>query len=329
MLECLILQPIHEVGPALLRQAGIVPRMAQSPDMAVVAGEVADCIAVATRNAGLSRAAIAAALNLRVIAVQGVGVDPVAIDYATERGIPVINTPFANVQSVAEHAIALLMALVKAIPAADRAVRSGDVAFRYRAPLTELHGQIFGLIGLGRTGQATARLAGGLGMTVLAFSPTRDQATFDEVGARRASTLEEVLETSDVVSLHLTLSPATRGLIGRPELARMKSTAYLINVGRGATIDETALVDALETRRIAGAGLDVFANDALPGDHRLLGLDNVVLTPHIAGSTPTAMERAARTLVRGIIAVMRDEKPDNLVNSEVWPRRWWAQGQIR
>jgi D-3-phosphoglycerate dehydrogenase / 2-oxoglutarate reductase len=196
------------------------------------------------------------------------------------------------------------------------------------APLRELYGQTFGLVGLGRTGQATARLAGGLGMTVLAFSPTCDQTTFDEVVARRASTLEEVLETSDVVSLHLALTPATRGLIGRPELARMKSTAYLINTSRGATIDETALADALAARRIAGAGLDVFMNDALPEDHRLLGLDNVVLTPHIAGSTTAAMERAARTLARGIIAVVRDEKPDNLVNSEVWPRRWWAREQI-
>ena len=139
------------------------------------------------------------------------------------------------------------------------------------------------------------------------------------------ATLHELLETSDVVSLHVTLTPATRGLIGAGELARMKPTAYLINTGRGATVDEAALVEVLAAGRIAGAGLDVFISDDRPGNSALLELDNVVLTPHIAGATPEAMERAARVLARGVIAVLHGHKPDHLVNPEAWAQRWWAR----
>src|SRR5262249_8498544 len=161
------------------------------------------------------------------------------------------------------------MALAKAIPAGDRAVRSGDFAFRYRVPLSELHGSIFGVVGLGRTGGATARLARGFGMGVIAYSPTRDQSAFEQAGAKRVDTLEELLELSDAVSLHLPLTAATRGLIGKRELARMKPSAYLINTGRGATVDEAALIEALAARRIAGAGLDVFVKEGMPEGHPL------------------------------------------------------------
>src|SRR6476619_6906691 len=137
MLQCLIVQPIHQIAHDLLRKAGIEPRAARSARMSDIVEEIDRATAVVTRNAGLSTKAIEAARNLKVIAVQGVGVDPVDVGAATKRGIPVINTPFANIQSVAEHAIALLLALTKAMPAADRSVRNDDDTFRYRAPLIE------------------------------------------------------------------------------------------------------------------------------------------------------------------------------------------------
>jgi D-3-phosphoglycerate dehydrogenase / 2-oxoglutarate reductase len=324
MLECLIVQPIHQIGLDLLREAGIVPRMARSADMRDIAVEIEKATAVATRNAGLSTAAIAAARNLKVIAVQGIGVDPVDVTTATQRGIPVINTPFANVQSVAEHAIALLMALTKAIPAADRAVRQHDETFRYRASFVELEGKFFGVIGFGRTGQATARLARGLGMNVIAFSPNRAEDAFTKVGADRV-TLEELLARSDFVSLHLPATPATERLMGKEQIGRMKPGAYLINTGRAATIDEQALIEGLSSGRVAGAGLDVYSEASVRESHPLTALENVVLTPHIAGSTAEAMERAARTLVAGIIAVVHDREPDHLVNPQAWEDRWWVR----
>jgi D-3-phosphoglycerate dehydrogenase / 2-oxoglutarate reductase len=327
MLECLIVQPIHQVGHELLREAGIVPRMARSADMSEVAEEIRDATAVATRNAGLSTSAILAARNLRVIAVQGIGVDPVDVGCATARGIPVINTPFANVQSVAEHAIALLLALAKAIPAADHAVRQHDQSFRYRATLVELEGKILGVIGFGRTGQATARLAGRLGMNVVAFSPNREAAVFEAVGATRVS-LDELLATSDFVSLHLPSTPTTLRLIGKEQIGKLKKGAYLINTGRAATIDEEALLDALSTGHIAGAGLDVYSKASLRNGNPLSTFENVILTPHIAGSTAEAMERAARTLALGIISVVHDREPDHLVNPQAWAARWWARREV-
>jgi D-3-phosphoglycerate dehydrogenase / 2-oxoglutarate reductase len=324
MLQCLIVQPIHQIGHDLLRQAGIMPRLARSCDMTDVAGEIEDAAAVATRNAGLSTAAIMAARTLRVIAVQGIGVDPVDVTTATRRGIPVINTPYANVQSVAEHSVALLMALTKAIPAADRAARMQDATFRYRAALVELEGKTFGVVGFGRTGQATARLARRLGMHVIAYSPNRPHDVFENVGAVRAS-LDELVSSSDFISIHLPATVDTERLIGKEQIGRMKPGAYLINTGRASTIDEDALIEGLSSGLIGGAGLDVYSDAVIRNDHPLMRLENVILTPHIAGSTAEAMERAARTLANGIIAVLHDKKPDHLVNPQAWPDRWWAR----
>jgi D-3-phosphoglycerate dehydrogenase len=326
MLECLIVQPIHQIGHDLLREAGILPRLARSADMSDIAAEIAQATAVATRNAGLSTQAILAARNLKVIAVQGIGVDPVDVGTATRRGIPVINTPFANVQSVAEHAIGLLLALTKTIPAADRAVRRHDTKYRYRAPLVELAGKVFGVIGFGRTGQATAVLARQIGMRVIAFSPSRSSAAFEQLGAMRVS-LEELLSHSDFVSLHLPATPATKRLIGKNQIGQMKVGAYLVNTGRASTIDEAALIDGLSSGRVAGAGLDVYSEASIQDGHPLTTLENVILTPHIAGSTVEAMVRAARSLAAGIIEVVHDRKPDHLVNPQAWQNRWWIRSE--
>jgi D-3-phosphoglycerate dehydrogenase len=328
MVECLIVQPIHQIGHDILREAGIVPRMARSDDMSDVTAEIEKATAVATRNAGLSTAAILAAKNLKVIAVQGIGVDPVDVGTATQRGIPVINTPFANVQSVAEHTIALLLALTKTIVAADRAVRSRDSTYRYRAPLVELAGKVLGVIGFGRIGQATAALARQMGMRVIAFSPSRSSDVFEKLGAVRV-TLDELLSSSDFVSLHLPATPATEELIGRKQIGQMKLGAYLVNTGRASTIDEAALIDGLSSGRIAGAGLDVFPEASIRDGHPLTMLENVILTPHIAGSTVEAMERAARSLAAGIIAVVHDRKPDHLINPQAWQDRWWAGSECK
>lgn len=319
--RCLVVQPIHAAGIHILEQAGMTVIYATASDMPTVAGLVGGCSAVITRNAGFSEAAIKAAPRLKVIAVHGIGTDPVAVDAATAHGIAVVNTPDSNVRSVAEHAIALLFALAKRTPAADNAVRSGDFGFKYRARLVELDRQVLGVVGFGRIGQAVARLAGSLGMKVIAFSPTQPLTRFAECGAEHAPTLAELLARSNAVSLHVPLTAATRGLIGARELAGMRPGAFLINTSRGSVVDEAALIASLKSGDLGGAGLDVFASESMQRSYELLYLPNTVLSPHIAGSTEACLERTAVQTAEQVVDVLAGRKPGHLVNPQVWESR--------
>jgi D-3-phosphoglycerate dehydrogenase len=311
---CLIIQPIHEVGLQRLRDAGITPVLGTGSDAATVARELQAADAVITRNGGVSAAAIAGAPRLRVVAVHGVGTDGVAIDAATARGILVVNTPGANTQSVAEHTFALVLALAKAVPAADSAVRGADPAFKYRTHFTELAGLTFGLIGLGAIGRATAGIARAFGMQVVGFSSRRTDDEFGAAGVERCPTLEALLARSDIVSLHVALTAETRGLIGARELGLMKSSSCLINTARGGLVDEAALVEALCNGAIAGAGLDVFATEPLPAASPLAGLPNAVLSPHTAGSSEQALRQMASLAADQVIDVLAGRQPPHPVN---------------
>lgn len=311
---CLVLQPIHMAGIERLRRAGCEVRFASSLAPEAVMREIGDARAVLTRDAVVDERIMAAAPRLAVIGVHGTGVDNVGLDAASARGIAVVNTPGANARSVAEHAIALTFHLAKSLGPGDRAARQSDASFKYRSRLVELEGATFGVIGFGAIGRATARLARALGMEVIGWSRSGDEAAFAAEGVRRVASIGEVLEESDVVSLHLPGGPTTGKLIGREMLARMKPNAFLINTGRGTVVDEAALAEALITRRIAGAGLDVFAEEPLPASSPLIGLDNVVLTPHVGGSTEAALYRAATTLADEVLAVLEGADPDHLVN---------------
>lgn len=319
MLRCLIIQPIHRAGLERLSAAGIEPVAAPSYAAEAVIAAMPGMDAVITRDAGLRAEAMAAAPGLRVIGVHGIGTDPVDVDEATRRGICVVNTPGANVRAVAEQALALTLALAKSVPAADAAARRGDFGFKYRAPLRELDGATFGVVGFGGIGQATAALARAFGMRVLGYSRSRPDKEFAAAGVKRVASLEDLLAVSDVVSLHLPSVPATRGIIGAPELGRMKPGAFLINTSRGALIDEPALIEALAARRIGGAGLDVFAREPLPPDSPLTTLDNVVLSPHVAGSAAEALERTALLVAEQVVEVLQGRRPRHLVNPAAWP----------
>ena len=316
---CLIVQPIHAAGLELLTAAGIRPLALPDSNAATVLAAVGEADAVITRNNGLSAESIAAAPRLRVIAMHGVGTDAVATEVATERGVVVVNTPHVNAQSVAEHVLALTFALAKAIVPADTATRNGDLAFKYRVTLTELHQSTIGIVGFGAIGQATARLARALGMRVLVQSRNQSDDVLASAGAERAADLDALLRASDVVSLHVPLNASTRGLIGARELAAMKPTAFLINTARGGVVDEAALAAALAQGRIAGAGLDVFSTEPLPTTSALAGLANVVLTPHLAGSTVQAMQRMAGAAASQVVDVLSGRRPRHLVNPAVWP----------
>jgi D-3-phosphoglycerate dehydrogenase len=318
---CLVIQPIHPVGLETLQRGGLTIRHSRRGEPREVVAEATDCVAVVTRNAGFSAEAINAAAALKVIGVHGIGVDPVAVPVATAHGIAVVNTPLANVRSVAEHAIGLIFALAKSFSEADRAVRANDFRFKYRTRLVELDGLTLGIVGLGRIGQQTAQLARALGMRVIAVSLDTPDAVFAEVHAERLDRLDELLAQADVVSLHLPLTAGTRGLIGRRELARMKPGSFLVNTGRGGVVDEAALVAALDNGPLAGAGLDVFESEDMPFDHPLLQRRNALLTPHVAGSTEACLIRTAREVAAEVLAVLRGEHPRFLVNPDVWPRR--------
>lgn len=229
--------------------------------------------------------------QLRVIARAGIGVDTIDVPAATRRGIAVMNTPGANTVSAAEHAFGLLLALARHIPWAAEAMRRGEWD-RKRFEGRELRGKTLGVVGLGRIGGHVTRLAQAFGMTVVAHDPFVSPERAAELQVRLLP-LEELLRVADVVTLHVALTAETRHLINAERLKLMKKTAFLVNTARGELVDEAALVDALGAKAIAGAAVDVFAQEPLPADAPLRKLERVILTPHLAASTAEAQERVA------------------------------------
>ncbi len=234
---------------------------------------------------------LARAPHLQVIARAGIGVDTIDVAAATRRGIVVMNAPGANTVSAAEHALGLLLALVRHIPWANEAMRRGEWD-RKRFEGTELRGKTMGVVGLGRIGGHVAQLARAFGMQVVAHDPYLPPDRASELQVRLLP-LEQVLQTADVVTLHVALTDQTRHLINAERLRHMKPTAVLINTARGELVDEQALADALQAKRIAGAAIDVFSVEPLPADSPLRRLDRAILTPHLAASTAEAQERVA------------------------------------
>ncbi len=238
--------------------------------------------------------------TLEVIGRAGVGVDNIDLETATRRGIAVLNAPGGNTFSTAELTLALLLAVARRIPEADRSVREGRWE-RKRLRGVQLQGKTLGVIGAGRIGTEVARRARAFGMRVVICDPylTPDRAA--DLGLERLE-LDELLPTADVVTLHVPLTPATERMIGARELGRMREGAILLNAARGGLVDESALAEALRERRLAGAGLDVFEEEPLPADSPLRSVPNVVFTPHIGAATLEAQ----REVSREISAAVRD-----------------------
>ena len=251
--------------------------------------------------------------NLRVVGRAGVGVDNIDLKVATERGIPVINAPQSNTASVAELAISLMLAVARKVVWADRSMQAGDWA-RSRFSGIELCGKTLSLLGAGRIGAAVANRARAFGMHTIAFDPyvTEDHAS--ELQVERVP-LVEALTRGDVVSLHVPLTSATEGMIGRRELRSMKPTAILVNTARGGVVDEEALVAALDAGEIAGAALDVFDTEPLPEQSLLRGAPNLVLTPHLGAATAEAQKLVASEIARGIREVLLDGDLSRALNA--------------
>lgn len=245
-----------------------------------------------------------AASRLKAIGRAGVGVDNINLTSATAHGVTVVNTPASTTLAVAEHTLALTLALARSIPRADAAIKTGQWTKRELIGI-ELSGKVLGIIGVGNIGSAVARFATAFGMVVLGNDPLLSMEEIRQRGAEPAS-LSDLYARSDFISLHLPLGPETRGMISGQALGYMKRGVRVICTARGGVIDETALLGALESGQVAGAALDVFAKEP-PGLTALVSHPNVIATPHIGGQTIEAQARAAADIATEVLAALRGE----------------------
>jgi D-3-phosphoglycerate dehydrogenase / 2-oxoglutarate reductase len=257
--------------------------------------------------------------NLLIVSSNGAGYDPVDVEACTEAGVLVVNQSGGNAHSVAEHALGMLLTLSKRILEADRALRREANVNRNALIGTEAHGKTIGIVGLGNVGRRIAALCKGLlGMNVLAYDPYLSATEMAERGGEKV-TLDELLRRSDYVSISCPLTRESRGMIGAREFALMQPHAFFITTARGFIHDEAALEDALRHRRIAGAGLDVWAKEPPPPDHPLLQFDNVLASPHTAGVTQEARMNMGKIAAEQILDALDGKRPPRIINPEVWP----------
>jgi phosphoglycerate dehydrogenase-like enzyme len=253
---------------------------------------------------------------LKVISRLGIGVDSIDIPVATSLGIAVCNAPGANADSVADHAMAMMLCLARNLFKLDAEMKKG-VWYR---PLgtADFYPQTLGIIGLGRIGKRVAKRAKGFSMRIIATDPVWDESFAKEYGVERVS-LEQVMRESDFVTVHCPSDATTRHLINAERLAMMKPTAFLVNCARGAIVDPVAIYEVLKARRIAGAGLDVFENEPL-GMSPLCELDNAILTPHAAHFNPLSNKQVSQMALENAVAVMLGKEPPACANPEVLPK---------
>ena len=281
-------------------------------------GFLRDVDAALLGNDVCDRAVFESAERLKVVSRHGMGVDAVDLQAATEHGVLVTNTPHVNAVAVAEHALALMLGLLRRIPAADASVKAGRwEGLKFMGG--ELYGKTLGIVGLGAIGVELARRARGLGMNVLYVKRRRSLELEEQLGLT-FKPLNELLKESDIVSIHLPLTDETKGLIGEEEIASMKPNAYIINTARGGIINLNALTQALKAGRLAGAALDVYDSEPPNFNHPLFKLENVILTPHIAAYTVEAVRRMDITAAENILKALKGQIPEHVVNKEVLSR---------
>jgi D-3-phosphoglycerate dehydrogenase len=284
----------------------------------LLAAAVHDVSGVMPSGVRISEDVIARAPKLCVVANIGVGYDNVEVEACNKRGIMVTNTPDVLTEATADLAFALILAAARRVPEGDRYVRELKwTCWQWNFMLgAEMHGKVLGLYGLGRIGRAVARRGGGFSMRILYHARHRVPESVEKELAAEFVDRETLLRESDFLSIHVPLTPETRHAIRAPELARMKPSAFFINTARGNIVEESALVEALQAGRIAGAGLDVFEYE--PTVHpALLAMNNVVLMPHVGSATEETRLRMAMLAGDNLLAALNGRRPPNLVNPEV------------
>ncbi|HLC40392.1 MAG TPA: phosphoglycerate dehydrogenase [Methylomirabilota bacterium] len=308
MKRVLVTDNLQDVGVEALGKEGLDVTVVPTLPQAELCERIGEFHGLIVRSATkVTAEVIAAGKNLEVIGRAGAGVDNIDVEAASQRGIVVMNTPGANTIAVAEHTIGLLLAMARKLPQAHAVLKGGKWE-KERFAGVEVYGKTLGIVGLGRIGSEVARRALGLKMQVIAYDPYLTTEVAQRLGVEMVE-LDELFHRSDFISVHTPLTKETRSIIGAPEFEKMKPGVRLINCARGGVIDEAALAEAVRQGKVAGAALDVFEKEPVPKDHPLIGLEQVVMTPHLAASTEEAQtqvavavaQQMADVLLRGII----------------------------
>lgn len=304
----------EELDVAAQHGVEVVQARCRSEDEVIEAARDADGILV--QYAPVTDRVLEALPRLRAIGRYGVGVDTVDVDAATARRVAVSNVPDYGTEDVSDHAVALALALVRGVVQLDRGVRAGQHALTSVKPLHRVKELVFGVVGMGRIGTATAAKARALGFTVIGCDPHVPPRTEAEEGIE-AVELDALLERADIVSLHVPLDASTHHLVDDAALSRTKEGAVLVNTCRGGVVDTAAVVRALRSGRLKGAALDVFEEEPLPLDSPLVDLPNTVLTPHAAWYSEESYSELKRRTIENVVDVCAGRTPRNILNPEV------------
>jgi len=311
----IVTEPIHAAGIELLEESGVkVISLPPGADEASLQELAPEADALITRGGiKVTRKTMVSSPRLRAVGVHGIGCDHVDLEAARELGKVVFNTPAALTETVAEMTLALMLALTRRVVSADKAVRAGEWSRKYGDLRgTEIMGKTVGIVGLGRIGSAVARRLKRFGVELIYHDMIGNPGLEAEIGIERVG-LDDLLRSSDIITLHLPYTPGTHHLISCREIGMMRDGARVVNTARGRIIDQEALVEALRLGKVAGAALDVFEEEPLDPGSPLASMDNVILTPHLGASSNEAMERMAVQVAEGALKVLRGMAPDNPV----------------
>lgn len=303
MPKILIIQPFHDDGLALLdAREDVTYEIIDGSSIEEMRAKIVDADGVTIRTALLPGKVLDRAERLKIVSRHGSGYDNIDVNHLTRRRIPLALAADANATSVAEQALFMMLHLAKLGSHYDRATRKGDFEIRNSLQTTDIYGKRLLILGFGRIGREVARIAQAFRMQVAVYDPFVPDDTMQMALCRPVEDFRTELAETDILSVHMPLTEETQHLIGAAELAALPEHAFLINVARGGIMDETALLDALTSGRIAGAGLDVFEREPPPHDHPFFALENVVLSPHSAGLTLECAKRMAVSTVRNVLA---------------------------
>jgi D-3-phosphoglycerate dehydrogenase len=312
-MKILVTDPIAEPGVERLREADHAVETAYDAEGEALHAAVADANALVVRSGtDVTAELLDAAPDLAIVGRAGIGVDNIDIDAATEQGVIVANAPEGNVRAAAEHTVAMTFAAARSIPQAHARLKTGEWA-KGDYLGTELNGATLGIVGFGRVGQEVAKKLDGLGMDLVAYDPYISEERAANLGAELVG-LDDCLARADVLTMHTPLTPETENLIGEAELDRL-GEGYLVNCARGGVVDERALAAAVDDGTLAGAAIDVFADEPLDADSPLLRVDDVVVTPHLGASTHAAQENVATDIADQILSAFAGEPVMNALNA--------------
>ncbi len=315
-MKIFVTETIHPDAISFMKEHGEVVQGTSIVQDEMIA-QMQGCEAVLIRLAKITAEVMDAVPSLKVIAKHGIGVDNIDVAAATARGIQVVNAPFANINAVAEHGLALIMACSKMIVQMHDLTCEGQFSQRVKYVTTELAGKTVGLVGLGRISSLLAKKLSGLDVKIIASDPFVTAERAAQLGVELVS-FDTLLETADFISLHTPLMESTKHMMSTAQFAKMKKSAVLVNVARGPVVDEVAMIAALKSGEIAGAGLDVFEAEPPQNDNELFSMHNVIVSPHNAALSDNATRAMAVDAATGIVDYLEGRKPEWMVNPTVY-----------